>query len=318
MTGKWKRLAVICAIGGAWALASTPGIESYLYSMKGQAMQVDKKADFLKEEIENNAKKYEVPPKDAMIDSVWKTVPGYNGLKVDIAASYEIMKKDGVFDEKKLIYKQIPPKVHLSELPPEPIYRAHPEKPVVSFLINVAWGNEYLPDMLKTLKKHNVKATFLLEGRWAKANPELAKAIKEAGHEIGNHSYTHPNMKILSSEAARKEMKDTNEVLKAITGEYPSLFAPPSGAFREDTVRVADEFGMDTIMWSVDTIDWQKPTPAVLTQRVLSKMHKGAFVLMHPTESTARSMETLIVNIKEKGLHLKTVTESLKEERILH
>ena len=113
-------------------------------------------------------------------------------------------------------------------------------------------------------------------------------------------------------------MKDTNEVLKAITGEYPSLFAPPSGAFRDDTVRVADEFGMDTIMWSVDTIDWQKPTPDVLTQRVLSKMHKGAFVLMHPTESTARSMETLIVNIKEKGLHLKTVTESLKEERILH
>lgn len=316
---KWKQLVAIFAIGGlSWILVSSPDIEQYVTHLKGQTITVDKRQDLLLDEIKAKAKKYEVPAKNAMIDSVWKTVPGYNGLKVDVAASYNVMKKAGAFDEKKLIFKQIPPKIHLSQLKAEPIYRAHPDKPVVSFLINVAWGNEYIPKMLTVLKKHNVKATFFLEGRWTKENPELAKTIKDAGHEIGNHSYTHPNMKILSSEATRKELIETNEVIKAITGISSTLFAPPSGAFRSETVTVADELGMDTVMWSVDTIDWQKPSPDVLTSRVLSKIHKGAFILMHPTDSTSKSLESLIVNIKKKELHITSVSESLKEERIMH
>ena len=73
---------------------------------------------------------------------------------------------------------------------------------------------------------------------------------------------------------------------------------------------------MGTVMWSVDTIDWQKPSPELLQQRVLSKLHPGAFILMHPTESTAQSLETLIINIKRKGLHLVTVSEAVDEKRI--
>ncbi|WP_042348853.1 polysaccharide deacetylase family protein [Bacillus massiliigorillae] len=319
MSKKWKQLIAICAIGGvSWMLVQSPSIDQYVTTLKSQSVSVVKKNDPLLEEIKQKAKEYEVSPKDAMIDSVWKTVPGYNGLKVDILSSYNVMKDAGVFDEKKLIYKQIRPKVHLSQLKAAPIYRAHPDKPVASFLINVAWGNEYIPQMLSVLKKHNVKATFFLEGRWTKNNPELAKMITGAGHEVGNHSYTHPNMQRLSSSLIRKEIQETNDVIKAVTGVSTSLFAPPSGAFRDETVTIADELGMDTIMWSVDTIDWQKPTPAVLTERVLSKMHNGAFILMHPTETSAKSLETLIVNIKKKQLHITTVSEALKEERIMH
>ena len=69
-------------------------------------------------------------------------------------------------------------------------------------------------------------------------------------------------------------------------------------------------------MWSVDTIDWQKPSPEVLKQRVLSKLHPGAFILMHPTESTAQSLETLIINMKQKDLHVVTVSEAVDENRI--
>lgn len=319
MSKKWKHLVAICAIGGvSWMLVQSPSVDQYVTALKSQSVSVVKKNDPLLEEIKQKAKEYEVSPKNAMIDSVWKTVPGYNGLKVDILSSYKVMKDDGVFDEKKLIYKQIPPKIHLSQLNAAPIYRAHPDKPVVSFLINVAWGNEYIPQMLSVLKKHNVKATFFLEGRWAKNNPELAKMITGAGHEVGNHSYTHPNMQNLSSSLTRKEIQETNDVIKAVTGVSSRLFAPPSGAFRDETVSIADELGMDTIMWSVDTIDWQKPTPSVLTERVLSKIHNGAFVLMHPTEPTTNSLESLIVNIKKKKLHITTVSEALKEERIMH
>ncbi len=319
MSGKWKQIVAICVIGSvSWVLVSMPDVEQYVTYLKGQSMPVSQQRDALMEEIRQKSKKYEVAPKDAMIDPVWKSVPGYNGLEVDIHASYKVMKEDGAFDEKKLIFKQISPKVHLSQLKPEPIYRAHPDKPTVSLLVNVAWGNEYLPKMLSVLKKHNVEATFFLEGRWAKGSPELVKTIVDAGHEIGNHSYTHPNMEVLSAEATRKELQETNKVIKAVTGVNPVLFAPPSGAFRAETVKIADELKMETILWSVDTIDWQKPSPAVLTERVLSKVHNGAFVLMHPTDTTAKSLDNLIVQIKKKNFHIKTVSDSLKEERIMH
>ena len=74
-----------------------------------------------------------------------------------------------------------------------------------------------LHDMLAVLKKQHVKATFFLEGRWTKNNPELAKMIYEEGHEIGNHSYSHPNMQTLSTQAIRKNF-ETNEVIEAVTG----------------------------------------------------------------------------------------------------
>lgn len=320
MLKEWKRYIVIGALVGlTWMVVQSPAIDTYVWQLKeNQAITVAKNSDSLLKEIEQKAKKYEVAPKDAMIDSVWKSVPGYNGLKVDIPSSYKAMKEDGVFEEKKLIYKQIPPKIHLSQLQAAPIYRAHPDKPVASFLINVAWGNEYIPRMLTTLKKHNVKATFFLEGRWTKENPELAKMIVQAGHEVGNHSYTHPDLKTLASSATANELQKTNDVIKAVTGVNSNLFAPPSGAFRDETVTIANQLGMQTILWSVDTIDWKKPSTAVLTERVLQKVHNGAFILMHPTQVSSDALETLIINIKKKKLHLITVSEALKEERIMH
>lgn len=114
-------------------------------------------------EIEEKSKEFEQPPVDAYIDDVWKKTPGRNGIKVNIDKSYEKMKDKGVFDESLLVYKEIPPKVKLADLQASPIYRGHPEKEMVSFLINVSWGTEYIPDILKTLNDHKVKATFLLK-----------------------------------------------------------------------------------------------------------------------------------------------------------
>ena len=238
------------------------------------------------------------------------------GLKVDISASYQKMKKAGKFDKKELVFKEIQPSLHLKDLPPSPIYRGHPDKPMVSFIINVAWGNEYLSDMLKTLKRHHISATFFLEGNWVKKNPDLAKMIVDAGHEVGNHSYTHPDMKRLSAERARAEMMKTNEVIEATTGKKCVWFAPPSGSYRDETVKIADELKMETVMWTVDTVDWQKPTPDVLINRVLSKVGNGSLILMHPTESTAKSLDRLITLIEKKNLTIGTVTELMDEKRI--
>lgn len=302
---------------GAWLLVSNPFSDQYLSYLKAESIPVSVNEDPLHREIVEKAAKYEEDPIDAKMDPVWKAIPGYNGVKVNVEKSYQKMKKEGEFSEHSLVLEEINPKVHLSELPPAAIYKGNPEKPMASFIINVAWGNEYLSDMLATLKKHHVKATFFLEGRWVKNHPDLAKMIVEAGHEVGNHSFSHPDMKSLSTARIHSEIKKTNEVIEATTGEKPRWFAPPSGSYREEVAKVASVYGLGTVMWSIDTIDWRKPSPDVLIQRVTGKLHNGALILMHPTDSTAKSLDRLITEIKAQDLHIGTVSELLSEDRVM-
>jgi len=313
-----KKLITISIIGMlSFMIVNNPLTDLYVDGLKVVSIPASGQKSALYIEIEEKAKEYEKQAQDAKVDPVWKAIPGYNGLKVDISASYAKMKKDGKFDAAKLVYIQTSPAVHLKDLPPTAIYKGHPDKPMVSFIINVAWGNEYLGPILETLKKNNVHASFFLEGRWVKENPELAKMIVEAGHEVGNHSYTHPDMKQISSSKIREEIVKTNEVIKATTGEEVVWLAPPSGSYREGVVKIAAEYKLGTVMWSVDTIDWQKPTPEQLVNRVMGKVHKGAMILMHPTDSTAKALDELIKRIKLEKYEINTVSELLNEERIM-
>src|SRR3954447_61234 len=300
----------------AFMVVSNPLTNEYISEVKMSSVMVMKQGDSLYNEIMMKADQYNIPAIDAKIDPIWKAIPGYNGHMVDIEASYKKMKKTGQFDENMLVFKQVKPNIHLEDLPPAPIYKGNPEKPMVSFIINVAWGNEYLSDMLATLKQHHVTATFFLEGRWAQKYPELAQMITDAGHEVGNYSFTHPDMKNLSTVQIQQEIAKTNGVIKATTGSIPKWFAPPSGSFKDEVVKIASNEEMGTIMWSVDTIDWQKPTPDVLIQRVMSKVHNGAIILMHPTAATAQSLEQLILQIKNNKLQINTVSNLVSEERI--
>lgn len=313
-----RKIALISVLLiGAWISVNNPYSNTYVASLKTEVVPVVGHENTLMKEIELKAKEYEVEPSNARKDPVWKAIPGYNGLKVNTGESYKKMKKDGKFNPDKLVYEQVSPDVHLNDLPPMAIYKGHPEKPMVSFIINVAWGNEYLSGMLATLKKYNVSASFFLEGRWVKNNPGMAKMIAEAGHEIGNHSFTHPNMKELSAPEINEEIKKTNDVIEAVTGVQTKWFAPPSGSYKDEVVQIAAAHKLGTVMWSVDTIDWQKPTPEKLINRVMGKVHNGALILMHPTESTAASLEQLIIQIKAQDMQIGTVSDMLSENRVM-
>ncbi|WP_066252761.1 polysaccharide deacetylase family protein [Neobacillus drentensis] len=307
-------IIMICLAG--WIAVSNPFVSKYLTLKKETALPAAKESDPLYQSIIKKAPTYEIPPIDATNDRVWKAIPGYNGREVDIPASYKNMKQKGVFNEKRLIFTQKKPKVHLNDLPPAPIYKGNPNKPMVTFIINVAWGNEYLSEMLATLKKHNISVSFFLEGNWVKKNPDLAKMIVSSGHEVGNHSYSHPDMKQLTSGSAREQIVKTNEIIEAATGKKCVWFAPPSGSYRDETIKVASELKMKTVMWTVDTVDWRKPSADVLINRVMSKINNGSMVLMHPTESTAKSLDRLITQIKQKNLEIGTVSELMSEERV--
>ncbi|UII57459.1 polysaccharide deacetylase family protein [Cytobacillus spongiae] len=314
---KFVSIVVILAI--AFLITNNSYTDVYVTHLKQmEAVAVTSQKDSLFQEIIEKAKGYEVEPVDAKVDPVWKAIPGYNGLKVDVKASHEKMKKTGEFDQSKLVFNQVPPKVNLTDLPPTPVYKGHPDKPMVSFIVNVAWGNEYLSDILATLKKHKVKVSFFLEGRWVQNNPELAKMIVDGGHEVGNHSFTHPDMQKISSARIREEIKKTNDVIEATTGKVSTWLAPPSGSYRDEVVQIAaTEFKLGTVMWSVDTIDWRKPSPDELIQRVMSKVHNGALILMHPTASTANALDQLIIQLKAKKLQISTVSDLVNTERII-
>ena len=191
-------------------------------------------------------------------------------MDVDIEASYKNMKSSTDIDANKIIFKETSPNVHLNDLDPSPIFRGNPEKPMVALLINVAWGNEYIPGILKTLKDSNVKATFFFDGSWVKNNPDLATMISLEGHEIGNHAYSHPDLKQRSGDETMNELKKTNDVIEETLGIKPIWFAPPSGSFNQETIFVADELGMKTILWTVDTVDWRKPATSEMVTRVVS------------------------------------------------
>ncbi|WP_233201337.1 polysaccharide deacetylase family protein [Sporosarcina sp. P13] len=280
------------------------------------ASLVDSGMDDYIKKIQSYAEKHDIKPIDAKIDPVWKAIPGYNGLTVDVTKTYKMMLDGNNFDTNHLVFKEDPPNVHLDDLPPSPIYKGNPEKPMIALLINVAWGEEHIPHMLKTLKESEVKATFFFDGSWVKRNPSITKMINLEGHEIGNHAYSHPNLNKSSLKETQDELRKTSEIIDDTLGVKPKWFAPPSGSFNQQTVDVAHELGMKTILWTVDTVDWKKPDTSEMVTRVLSKVENGSMILMHPTKPSAEGLEAIIKGAKEKGLHLGTVSNLMSEKRV--
>src|SRR5690606_2195059 len=106
------------------------------------------------------------------------------------------------------------PRVKLEDLGAHPIYKGNPQKKMVSIMVNVAWGNEYIPKILDIFQNENVQTTFFFDGSWLKNNLELARKIEEYGHELSNHGYSHKMMSTLSRSEAVKEIEKTEQLLK--------------------------------------------------------------------------------------------------------
>ncbi|WHX51138.1 polysaccharide deacetylase family protein [Paenibacillus woosongensis] len=273
--------------------------------------------DDLMKIIQEEAAKRREEPVDAVIDRVWKAIPGYNGIEVDIEKTYQKAKELPRGADIPYQYREVKPHVNLEDLAPEPIYRGNPNKPMVALMINVAWGNEYIVPMLDTLDEAKVKATFFLDGSWLKKNVEIAKEIQKRGHQLENHAYSHPNMSQLDDYRARLEISKTKDLLKSELNVDNRWFAPPSGDFDARTVRQAADYGLKTVLWTLDTVDWKKPLPSSIVQKISAKVAPGTLILMHPTESSSRALKDMIAVIREKGLVLGTVEETLSSDRVL-
>lgn len=140
--------------------------------------------------------------------------------------------------------------------------------------------------LLDVLARHNAKATFFLIGKYVRQRPEIARAIQAAGHEIGNHTDSHPNLVLVSAARLRQELNDCNKALEDALGSKVTLFRPPFGGRRPNVLRTARGMGLSPVMWSVTGYDWSAKSAAEIVKRVTEQVEsrrrpQAEIVLLH-------------------------------------
>ena len=136
---------------------------------------------------------------------------------------------------------------------------------------NPAWT----PQLLDTLAGFNVRATFFLVGRYAQAEPALVRRILSAGHLVGNHSWSHPNLAITAAARVHLELVQTQDTLQQITGQPVRWFRPPFGARRPAVLKIARSLGMTPVLWNAITSDWSEPSADLIAQRLMAKIDRN-------------------------------------------
>ena len=195
------------------------------------------------------------------------------------------------------------------------VYRcAEEDAEGVSLMFNVYWGTDEVYRILCILSEYEATATFFIGGCWADDNVECLKAIYDAGHEIGNHGYFHKDHTQLKMTDNQREINDCNRFIQLSIGVKPALFAPPSGAYNDDTITAATALGLSTILWSKDTIDWRDKNAALIYSRATKNVKAGDFILMHPMKETADALPDILKFYQKNGLKSVSVSQNLRKE----
>ena len=135
-----------------------------------------------------------------------------------------------------------------------PIYCVETEENKIAVTFDAAWSAEDTDEIIGILKKHNAKATFFAVGDWVEKNPDAVKKLYNAGHEIGNHSDTHPSFSQINREEIKSEILNCNKKIERITGVEPKLVRAPSGDYDNKSIEVTESLDMKMIQWDVDSL----------------------------------------------------------------
>jgi len=174
--------------------------------------------------------------------------------------------------------------------------------------------------LLEVLAKHQVHATFFLIGRYVKQRPEIARAIAQAGHAIGNHTFSHPNLIFASARQTRSELEACDQAIHDALGQHPRLFRPPFGGRRPVTLRIARQLGMEPVMWNVTGWDWRGKPVQYVEQKIGKQVGSGDVILLHDgshaefgadRSQTILATDRLIGRYKAEGYEFVTVPEMM-------
>lgn len=179
------------------------------------------------------------------------------------------------------------------------------EKKQIALTFDDGPSERYTSDILDLLAKYDIKATFFLVGSNVCISPELVKRQAAEGHELGNHTFTHPHMKDQSVGSLESELKMTSDVIFAACGKRPILFRPPEGVVSDAVSAASDELGYRRVLWTIDTMDWAHRSKKEIVDSVLGSAKDGSIVLMHDyivgESHTKEALEELIPKLIEKG-----------------
>jgi len=166
--------------------------------------------------------------------------------------------------------------------------------------------------LLKILAAHHAKATFFVLGSMVQEEPDMLRREVAAGHEIGNHTWNHPQLTTLSTARIRKQIRSTSDLIRKVSGVTPRLLRPPYGSTSRRVSRVAKSFGLAQITWSVDPQDWKETTAGPVVKRIKAQTQDGDIVLSHDIRpSTVRAMPRIITSLERRGFIFATVSELL-------
>lgn len=166
------------------------------------------------------------------------------------------------------------------------------------------------PALLDMLKGRDIRATFYVIGRNAARYPDIIKRIVDEGHEIGNHSWSHPFLSRLGPEGLFRELDRTSDAVYKAVQRIPTTLRPPYGALTDHQAHIiARDREMPTILWSVDPEDWRRPGSSVVARRIVNRSRPGAIILTHDIHSpTVRAMPTALDGLADRGFEFATVS----------
>lgn len=196
------------------------------------------------------------------------------------------------------------------------VVKGDTDRKVVALTFDDGADGTNIGSILSTLSDHNVTATFFLTGRGVEHHPQSIRNIAEAGHELANHSYSHPDFTTLTPSQMKTELRKAEELIKQTTGiTSKPLFRAPYGATNSAVLQAVGEAGYThTLHWDVDTIDWRGDSKTVVLNRVMDNVQPGSIVLMHTgagAPGTPAALPEMITQLKAQGYEFVTISEML-------
>src|SRR5213596_539628 len=190
----------------------------------------------------------------------------------------------------------------------------HVDEPYIALTFDDGPSATLTPKLLDLLAAHHIKATFFVIGENVAEHPEIVARAAREGHEIANHSWSHPNLGKMSGDNVRSQLQRTDDAIQNATGKRPTLMRPPYGSITAREKRwIHDEFGYQIILWDVDPYDWKRPGPAVVRNRILKETQPGSIVLSHDIHpGTIEAMPSTFDTLEAKGFKFVTISELIR------
>ena len=190
----------------------------------------------------------------------------------------------------------------------------HADGPCIAMTFDDGPSATLTPKLLDLLATRHIKVTFFVIGENVAEHPEIVARAAREGHEIGNHSWSHPNFGKMSDDNVRSQLRRTDDAIRSATGNRPNLMRPPYGSITaREKHWIHDEFGYRIILWDVDPYDWKRPGPAVVRNRILKETQPGSIVLSHDIHpGTIEAMPSTLDALEAKGFKFVTVSELIR------